>query len=104
MELTFETARQRKAIGSRLARKIRQPEIFAHMRIQIVTRPMCHRRALQLRREPFAPVAMGSDLRQHVIHRALLDDFHLILMQRIKRLTDGANQLRLTRQGLRKME
>lgn len=83
VELTFEAARQRKAIGSRLVRKVRQPEIFTHVHVQIVTCPMCHRRALQLQRQPFSPVAMGGDLRQHVVHRALLDDLHLILMQRV---------------------
>ncbi|SAF81456.1 Uncharacterised protein [Enterobacter cloacae] len=49
-------------------------------------------------------MAVGSYLREQVIHCALLDDLHLIVMQRGKCITDSAHQLRLSRQRLGKVE
>jgi hypothetical protein len=43
-------------------------------------------------------------VRQHIIHAALLDDFHLIIVQSGEGLTDGAHKPWLAGQRLRKVQ
>lgn len=104
MKFTFKTTCQREAVGARLPREVRQTDIFTQMRIKIIACAMGHRRALQLRGQPFSPVTMGGDLREQVIHGALLHNFHFIVVKRSERVANRTDQLRITRECLRKMK
>ena len=104
VKLAFKTARQREAVGSRLTCQIRQPDVFVHMRVEVIACTMRDGSALPLRREPLTPVAVGGDLREQIIHRALLNDFHLRVMQCGKGLTDATYQPWLARQRLIKVQ
>ncbi|MNE84251.1 hypothetical protein D3C80_1811350 [compost metagenome] len=65
---------------------------------------MGNRGALSLHGQSFAPVTMGGNLREQIIHCALLHDLHLLIVKRGKGVANGPHQLRFTRQGLREMQ
>lgn len=47
---------------------------------------------------------MRRELRQQIIHRALLHDLHFIIVQGRKGITNGSHQMRLAGQGLGEMQ